>query len=391
MGRRQGVRPSSKSSIEIDFYYKGVRCKERIKKEPTPRNLAWAERFKASIELAIAEGSFNYITHFPGSKKAQLFAHQPGDILLLNIYLENWLQSVKPYLKSSTWDGYRKMIRNQLIPAFGHLTVSGFKRIHAKEWATTKDISAKTMGNVMSPMRVALDDAVEDEIIEINPLAGWKIKRQKRGSPRKVNKIDPFSYDEQQAIINILTGQNKNMVKFWLRTGLRPSELIALDWPDIDLINKRACINKALTQAASEFEDTKTSAGERFVDLDEYAITALKAQKSHTYLKGEEIFQNPRTSERWTGDQPIRKTMWEPALKRAGVRYRYPYQCRHTRISTALMAGESPMWVAEQAGHKSWRFTADTYARYIPNNNTSAGEKSAAAWSASGQHGSASD
>lgn len=56
--------------------------------------------------------------------------------------------------------------------------------------------------------------------------------------------------------------------------------------------------------------------------LNNTGMEALKAQKAHTFLADVEVFQNPRTLERWAGDGPIRKTMWVPAMKKAGVRYR---------------------------------------------------------------------
>jgi integrase len=113
-------------------------------------------------------------------------------------------------------------------------------------------------------------------------------------------------------------------------------------------------------------------------------LEALKAQKTHTLLKGVEVFQNPRSGERWTGDQAIRKTLWSPALKRAGIRYRNPYQTRHTYASMMLMAGEHVMWVAKQMGHTDWAFTARTYSRWIPDDAPEAGNKAVALWSHSG-------
>src|SRR5262245_64719659 len=76
--------------------------------------------------------------------------------------------------------------------------------------------------------------------------------------------------------------------------------------------------------------------------------------------------------------------MWAPALRRAGVRYRKPYQTRHTYASMALMAGESPMWVAKQMGHTDWSLTAKRYARWIPSDMPDAGKKMTAAWSQAG-------
>lgn len=49
------------------------------------------------------------------------------------------------------------------------------------------------------------------------------------------------------------------------------------------------------------------------------------------------------------------------ALKKAGVRYRRPYQTRHTFASMLLSAGEHPMWVAQQMGHSDWTMIAQVY------------------------------
>lgn len=167
---------------------------------------------------------------------------------------------------------------------------------------------------------------------------------------------------------------------------MRTSELVALDWSDIDWLRGAVYITKAMTQGSEEAEEPKTAAGKREIKLLSPALAALKQQKAHTYLKGQEIFQNPRTGERWLGDQPIRKTMWTPALKRAGVRYRNPYQTRHTFASMMLMADEPVMWVAAQMGHKDWAFTARTYSRFIPSDAPDAGSKAVGQWSTSGQH-----
>jgi integrase len=116
-------------------------------------------------------------------------------------------------------------------------------------------------------------------------------------------------------------------VQFALWTGLRTSELVALDWGDVDWILGQVMITQAMTPASKgSAEMPKTAAGRRAVKLLGPAMAALKSQKEHTFLNGEEVFQNPRTLERWDGDGPIRKTMWAHAVKKAGVRYRRPYQ-----------------------------------------------------------------
>src|SRR6266542_1243885 len=60
-----GVRAPTARSIEIDFYYRGVRCRERLKLAPTPANQRYASRLRGEIESRIARGDFNYAEFFP--------------------------------------------------------------------------------------------------------------------------------------------------------------------------------------------------------------------------------------------------------------------------------------------------------------------------------------
>ena len=242
-----------------------------------------------------------------------------------------------------------------------------------------KDASAKTKGNILSVLRTALDDAVEDELLDANPLAGKKMRRKGDTKPRK-DQIDPFSAEERAAILDAATGQERNFIQFAFWTGLRISELCALDWGDVDWVNKRIFVQRALTQHSKEPEAPKTAAGRRYVKLLPPALETLKAQRAFTLIEGEEIFRNPRTDKRWTGDMVIRQRMWKHILMRAGVRYRYPYQMRHTYASMMLQAGESVMWVAQQMGHTDWTFTARTYSRWVSIDAPEAGSLAAAKW-----------
>ncbi|WP_082021221.1 tyrosine-type recombinase/integrase [Chromohalobacter japonicus] len=121
-------------------------------------------------------------------------------------------------------------------------------------------------------------------------------------------------------------------------------------------------------------EATKTAAGTRTIDILPIALEALKKQKPMSALHPSgHAFLNPRTGDPWTGDQAIRKTMWTHALKKAGVRYRRPYQTRHTFGSMMVSAGETLAWVSRQMGHTSVITTTRIYARWIPITNNQAG------------------
>ena len=374
MGRGTGARTASRTSIEISFYFKGVRCRERLKLTPTKANLRYAENLKGEIENAIAKGTFDYAQTFPNSNRAKMFAKVAGDVTPVRQALETWLKGVEPQVARSTFIDYRNIIRNHLIPAFGELKLSELSRAHVKEWAAEKAATRKRIANMLSPLRQTLADAVDAEHIGKNPLHGWTYR--KREAVKVTDDIDPFTLEEQAAIIAHLPEQAANLIQFAFWTGLRTSELIALEWGDVDW--GRGIVQVRRAKVRGKLKPPKTDAGNREVKLLPPAITALNAQKAHTFMVGQEVFHNPRTSEPWEGDGAIRKTAWVYALRKAGVRYRRPY----TFASMMLTAGENPIWVAAQMGHRDWSMIIRVYGRWIPEADPHAGSKAAALWKA---------
>ena len=165
------------------------------------------------------------------------------------------------------------------------------------------------------------------------------------------------------------------MIKFAFWTGMRTSELCALKWSDINWEKSKISVTRAKTQKAERDETTKTISGTRQVKLLSPALDALTKQKELTFNnKDRHIFLNPFNELPWKGDDPIRKA-WTIALRKAGVRYRNPYQTRHTYASLMLSAGELLPWISSQMGHSTTAQTTKAYARYIDDSLTDAGEK----------------
>jgi len=309
-----------------------------------------------------------------------LFAAYQGDGYLLKIYLDTWLAMQEKHIKSSTFCGYKKIVNNTLIPEFGDLTLSEIRRTHIKEWGIRQTAGNKRLANVQSVLRIALQDALGDDLIESNPLYGWTFERKE--APRQTHVIDPFNEQERELVLqHCRDAQHRNLFQFAFWTGLRTSELVALCWGDIDWHNKTIHVWRAMTQAADEAEEPKTASGNRTVKLLPPALDALLAQKRHSFLADKEIFLNPLHGKPWDGDAPIRKQAWLPALKLAGLRYRNPYQTRHTYASMMLTAGESPIWLAQQMGHSDTAMIFRNYGRWIETENANSGDKAVAMFS----------
>jgi integrase len=374
MGRNSsGITQASESSYEITFTYRGARCRERIKLQPSPTNLKRLQNHLGAIQDSIDKGTFNYAVTFPNSPRRLQFIEKQGEALAAETYFDDWLTAKNKQIKSSTKIGYTRIINNLIIPKFIGINISDIKRADVRKWLAEMDCSNKRLANVQSVMRTALQDAVIDELIETNPLYGWKYENKE--APKKIDDVDPFTAKEQELILNELVGQDHNIFKFLFWTGLRTSELVAVQWNDVDWQRGTISINKAMTQASEEFEEPKTKAGIRDVKILAPAMEALIDQKQYTALKNKEIFQSSHTGDPLTGDQRLRKVVWQPALKRAKVKYRRPYQTRHTYASMMLTAGESIAWLAQQMGHADWASLRKTYAKFIKDSIPDAGDK----------------
>ena len=74
----------------------------------------------------------------------------------------------------------------------------------------------------------------------------------------------------------------------------------------------------------------------------------------------------PRSTLRrpWLEERALRRSHGEPTLRRLGMRYRPPYNTRHTYATMMLMAGMTPALCAKQLGHSVEMFLR-TYAKWI--------------------------
>lgn len=96
------------------------------------------------------------------------------------------------------------------MPALCTVLIVDLKRKIVRDWLDTLDVINKTFSNIQSCLRSALNDAAEEELIELNLLGSWTYSR--RVTPSKEDDVDPFSPEEQQAVLDALSGQAQNMM-----------------------------------------------------------------------------------------------------------------------------------------------------------------------------------
>lgn len=175
-----------------------------------------------------------------------------------------------------------------------HLQVRALSAGTLREWIALQKVTRKRMSNLLLPLRNALSEALADELIEFNPLDRLKLSRI---LPRETLTTDyepePYSVEEPVPLLVSMSGAERAAFQFWAYTGLRPSELIALEWPDVDLQARTVYVHKAVVEG--EEKGTKTRAGIRTLPLLPAARQALEDQRQRTEKAEGRVFLNPRT------------------------------------------------------------------------------------------------
>ncbi|WP_312274829.1 Arm DNA-binding domain-containing protein [Pseudescherichia sp.] len=355
----------SGSTIVITFTYKGILCRESLSRmDVNARNVKYAERLLGEIQNKISSNDFSYTHYFPSSKKARMFGVVNNTKTIKN-YLEEYITICENRsLSPSTINGYKKCL--SALKQFHSLHAKELTPATLKNWISGQNATLKTIRNNLSFLRSAIDEAVTDGLLDINPVSQVSAARYHCGKTNDDDdyEVDPFAPYEAEAIYDACRNKQwENLFRFAFRTGMRSSELCALRWSDIDFPGRVTHVQSA--SVVGVLKGTKTKAGKRKIELDDEAILALVEQKAFTFMRSEFVFEDPKTSKPWAGADAIRKKAWVPTLKKAGVRYRNPYQTRHTFATRHISAGVNLFWLCGQMGHKGPEMLFRNYGSYL--------------------------
>jgi len=179
-------------------------------------------------------------------------------------------------------------------------------------------------------LRQVLNRAVAWKLIEENPA--------KRGVPnpgRRCREQRPFdSWVQIWSLAERLGPRFGPMVVFAAATGLRPSELFALEQGDVD--RAAAVVQVRRAYANGRVKQTKTRLSRRAVPLQAIAVEAL----DQLQLRYDSPLLFPNTRGGHLDFRNFNRRHWKPVQKAVGIEpLRDLYDLRHTYATFALRAG----------------------------------------------------
>jgi integrase len=376
--------------LRIVFQLNGQRCREPLTGivKVNKAAIAYADNKRRTILAEIREGRFDYAAHFPDSPRAAAWSLNPGVSLKRTVKegLVKWLEVQEVRKAKSTFDNYASKA-NHVEAKFALRRFTDVSKSELELWQAQllkQGLAPKTVNDIFTIVRGIWADAFADGVIKNNPLD--RITNIQIDADSET--ADPFSREELALIAAADPEREKDarMILFNSWTGLSLSELIALAREDVDLVNGRVSIRRALV--SGQFKVPKERSRIRVVELITPALNLLRQlmADSTDYTSEEiEIVQRDNITKRkerlhflfrsstsgllWSG-----KTIsnWFTAhLIKAEVRHRGANQCRHTFASQALSSYVPVEWVARQLGHSDTTMVKKHYGRWIPGDTKS--------------------
>ena len=222
-------------------------------------------------------------------------------------------------------------------------------------------LSPRRQNIILLRVRQVLDLAFERGYMDKNPHAWITLQEE------ELPEIDPLSVEERRVFLEALPDKRwRTYFVVAFDTGMRPSEQLGLEWPHIDFKRKRIFIRQGMVRGTLTLLKTKKS--RRDVDMLPTVEAALQEQPRDSRYVFSNAVGGPLDLTN------IRKRIWYPTLKRAGLWPEDPgqqardlYQTRHTFASIMLYVGEDPAWIARMMGHTTTRMLYERYGKFIKN------------------------
>jgi integrase len=320
-----------------------------------------------------------------------------SDKLTVGAWLLEWLEKeARPSVRPRTFEGYRQIVIQHLVPALGHHKLRSLEARHVRDFMAAKatapgatkgkakaGLSARTIQLMHAVLRRALRRAESYRLVPKNVamlVSPPPVKRQERA---------PLTPEQSGEFLRSVKGHRlAPLFTVAMATGLRQSELLALQWADVGFEAGTIRVERSLQRYGRTYhlDGVKTERSRRTIAIPAPVVDVLRQQS--TAAKADRL----KAGKLWTGETwklvfateaggPLSGVSvthaFQDALRRAGLPTIRFHDLRHGAASYLLAAGVDLRTVMEILGHADIATTANLYSHVLPQLKRAAADKMA--------------
>lgn len=298
------------------------------------------------------------------AKQAVMATINSGSIVIQSqvpfaFLLEEFERVKIPRLSATTADKYRTHIANHIKPAFSKHSLLAINKAAIEAWLARKEeegLSHATRCDLRSIMASIFSFASDRRMWDgENPAHNAYAGVKKAVRDKRILRTPAFhaflAQIEDTAVMS--TDQAVRIVLISMMASLRISEVLGLQWGDLDAIEKSIDVTRRF--ARGDLAGTKTEASRRRRIIgplaDELAeLRGNRPSDAHIFI---------RPDGRIPDDRDLQQHVFRPAAERAKIYY--PgfgmHAFRRLSITWKQHAGATPIEAMQQAGHTSLSMT----------------------------------
>jgi integrase len=345
MKRRDPKTGAVRAVWMIDIVYEHPNgTEERVRKVSPIQTKRGAEQYERETREAIANGTRVF------EQKEEPADDMPTLETFSKEFVETYSMANN---KPSAVKAKQMILRVHLVPAFGtqRLDAIDVRKIEGYKSTKLKEgCQPKTVNTHLAVLGKLLRVAVEWNVLPFAP----RVRLLREPKPP----FDFLTFEEAEQLLARCEEEEpwKTMLLVAMRTGLRPGELRALRWQDVNLSSGLVTVR---VNEVNGILGTPKDHDEREVGLCDDALAALKQLR---HQRSERVFCHPdgRKLKVTECRAPLRR-----ACKQAGLREITWYDLRHTFASHLTMRGVPLKVVQELMGHAAIEMTM-RYAHLSP-------------------------
>ena len=198
---------------------------------------------------------------FEFEQKVKSGKYLDGEKISFKDFSEIWMKDyAAQHLEPTTAEGYQVLLEVHILPALGNMKLSRIQPVHLNKLYNSMlqerrdgkegGYSPTTIKHVHATISSIMNTAVKWNILLDNPCDRVKPPKQ----ARDIDDIKFFTLEESSAFLqaidnDLAAGKIKLQFKVFfhlaLFCGMRRSEIVALEWSDIDFTQNTITVNKA--------------------------------------------------------------------------------------------------------------------------------------------------
>jgi integrase len=279
--------------------------------------------------------------------------------MTVEAFLVEHLRETKLSLKPSSWRKPEVIFRLHVIPRIGRLPLTAVtERTLAELYASLRPkLGPRSLHHVHVILGTALEAARRRRLIAVNPARNLKAPRA------VVTRRDIWT--REQCDTFLAAAADDPFYSFFvvaLTTGMRPGEIMALHWRDVDLERRQIRVrwNAIDGFEGRELAEPKTERARRTIDIPAKTVEALAAHRAPRARDGDLVF--PGHGGKLLAAGTVLGTHFYPITDRVSLPRIPLYALRDMHATLLLEQGVPIDVVSARLGHANVATTLTHYA-----------------------------